>query len=328
MDKLKTKIITQYKGAAENSKHIVVLKGGMSAEREVSFSSGSGTVKNLIELGYKVTSLDMGTDIAKYLLELQPDVVFNALHGPYGEDGCVSGLLEIMQIPYTHSGVLASALALDKIHSQDLFIKNGIKCPNRLIIDKKQNIKNDPMQRPYVIKPINQGSSIGVIVVFKEDDFDFASYDYPYGDQIIVENYISGKEINVAVLGNKAIGTMEIVCLKNRFYDYESKYTDGFADHIFPARLSAEDNKKALEISERVHNLIGCNCVSRVEFRFNEEEREFYLLEINSHPGLTPLSIVPDIAARNGINFKQLLQILIEEAEERFRKTHHEQINN
>lgn len=310
-----TKINPTHIPLDENAIHVAVLYGGMSNEREVSLSSGEVVIKNLIEMGYKVTPLDMGTDISQVVAGLEPDVVFNALHGTYGEDGCIQGILDILNIPYTHSGLLASALAFDKIHSQNLFISHGILCPERKIISKKDNLDVDPMPRPYVIKPISEGSSVGVILVFEEDEFNFADYDFPYGNEIIVENYIPGKEIQVAVVGGRAIGTLEIIPLKARFYDYKTKYTDGYAKHICPASLSEEVSKKALEISEKAHHLLGCKGATRVEFRFDDKKDKMYLLEINTHPGLTPLSIVPEIALKTqDIDFKKLIKNLIDEA--------------
>ena len=298
----------------QDSLHIVVLFGGMSAERDVSLASGEVVYKAMSEMNYKVTPIDMGVDIADILRKLNPDLVFNALHGTFGEDGCVQGMLEILGIPYTHSGVLASAIALDKVYSQQLYQNGGIKCPKRVIISREDDLSIEPIKRPYVIKPINQGSSLGVEVIFAEDDYDLSKYDFAYSDKAIIEEYIPGQEIQVAVLNNKAIGTLEIICLKKRFYDYESKYVDGFAKHLCPANLSKQASENILAIAEKAHKLIGCRGATRVEFRYNPEENQAYFLEINTHPGITPLSIVPEIAEKNGINFQNFLQILINEA--------------
>ncbi len=294
--------------------HVVLLEGGMSAEREVSLSSGVGVGKALVENNYKVTSVDMGVDFASVLLDLKPDVVFNCLHGTYGEDGCVPGMLDILRIPYTHSGVLASALAFNKNKSREIFISSGIKCAEGKLVTKADNIKTDPLPRPYVIKPLSQGSSVGVEVIFADDAFDFADYNFEYGD-IIVEKYIKGRELQIAVLNGKPLDVLEIKLLKQkRFYDYEVKYTDGFAEHILPARIDPDAYKRALEISEKVYKAIGCRGMTRVEMIYNEEEDEHYILELNTHPGMTPLSICPEIAAYNGISFKELVKQLVEAA--------------
>lgn len=298
----------------DSSLHIALLMGGMSSEREVSLSSGKSITAALAKMGYKVTPIDVGRDIALVLDKLKPDLVFNALHGTYGEDGCIPGMLEIMGIPYTHSGVLASAIALDKELSQDIFIKNGIKCPKRRIIKKDSEFPADPFPRPYIIKPLNQGSSVGIMTVFDGDDYDAHSYEFEYSDRAIVEEFITGREIQVALVQGRAIGALEIVPLKSRIYDYEAKYTKGMARHICPAELSEENTKKIMRISEQAYELIGCKGIARAEFRYNELENEFYFLEINTHPGFTELSIVPEIAEYNGMSFEQLLQLLIEEA--------------
>ncbi|MCZ6910170.1 MAG: D-alanine--D-alanine ligase, partial [Rickettsia endosymbiont of Ixodes persulcatus] len=257
-------------------KHIALVAGGMSAEREISLVSSEGVSKALIELGYKVTFIDMGADIAVKLQEIKPDIVFNCLHGTYGEDGCLPGLLNIMRIPYTHSGVLSSALAFDKIHSRSWFLTNNINMAESIVINKSDNIKIDPMKRPYVIKPLTQGSSIGVKVIFEEDDFNFADYDFPYGDQVIIEQYIKGRELQVAVLNGKALGALEIKLLKNRFYDYETKYTEGFAEHLCPAPLPANLYEKLLIESEKIYKTMNCKGPARAEFILEDQTNKLY----------------------------------------------------
>jgi len=280
----------------------------MSAEREVSLSSSEGVTKALVSLGYKVTMVDMGADLGSCLQELKPDVVYNCLHGTYGEDGCVPGLLNIMRIAYTHAGVLGSALAFNKAKSREIFISNGIKCAKAILVHKDDGITTDPMPRPYVIKPLTQGSSIGVEVIFSEDNFDFSSYQYEYGEQILVEEYIKSREMQIAVLNGKALGVLELKLLKNRFFDYESKYTDGFTEHIMPARISKSAYDRALDISERACALLHASKgIVRVELLYSDEEDELYMLEVNTHPGMTPLSICPDIASRVGISFSTLV---------------------
>ncbi len=297
-----------------DAKHVALLMGGISTEKEVSISSGMAALEALKSLGYRVTAIDMGRDIASMLAEIKPDVVFNALHGSYGEDGSLPGLLEIMGISYTHSGVASSAIAMDKIISKALFRYHNIKTIPDMIIHKNDNIKTDPMERPYVIKPICEGSSVGVHLIFKEDDFNFCDYKFDYGDRVMIEKYIPGREIQVAILGNKAIGAIELIP-KGRFYDYEAKYTDGMTTHVMPAPMTHAANEKVLRLAKAAHDAIGCKGISRVDFRYDEEgDREFYILEVNTHPGMTPLSLVPEIANYYGMNFTQFVESLIEEA--------------
>lgn len=296
--------------SSEGKKHIAVLVGGMSAERDVSISSSKGVIDALLSLGYRVSTIDMGADLAVCLNDLKPDIVFNSLHGTYGEDGCVQGLLNIMRIPYTHSGLLSSSMAFNKQKSRETFVHYGFKCASILYVNKNDNIKTDPMKRPYVIKPISQGSSVGVHVVFQGDEFNFADYDFKYGDTVIVEEYIKGREMDVAVLNGKALGILEIKLLKNkRFYDYETKYTDGFAEHICPANLSKDAYQKGIALSEKIYKIMGCNGICRVEFIYSDEIDDFYILELNTHPGMTPLSLCPEIAQKcANMSFADLIE--------------------
>jgi len=294
--------------------HIVVLYGGLSRERDISLLTGTSVIEKLIELNYQVTSIDMGHDFVNILTELSPDIVFNALHGTYGEDGCVPGILDILDIKYTHSGVFASALAFDKLKTHRYL--NGhhqIKMAEYMIVKQEDQLQEDPMPRPYVIKPLTEGSSIGVEIIFPEDDFSFANYKWEFGEEILIEKYIPGRELQVAVINNKAIGVLEIRP-KARFYDYESKYTEGGAEHIYPAPVPDKIYKKALALSEEIHNLMYCKSISRVEFLYNQAEEELYLLELNTHPGMTKLSILPEIGAKEGIEFGQLLEMLLDDA--------------
>ncbi|WP_341756382.1 MULTISPECIES: D-alanine--D-alanine ligase [unclassified Candidatus Tisiphia] len=298
----------------KGKKHVAVVGGGMSAEREVSLVSSSGVNQALVDSGYKVTFIDMGVDIASVLLQIKPDIVYNCLHGTYGEDGCLPGLLNILRISYTHSGVLASSLAFSKTHAKAWFVANGIKIAKSIVVNKSDNIRDDPMPRPYVIKPIAQGSSIGVEVIFVEDDFNFADYDFPYGDQVMIEKYIKGREMQVAVLNGKALGVLEIKLLKQRFYAYDTKYTDGFAEHLCPAPLPQNMYNKLLEESEKIYQTMNCRGVVRAEFIFDESKNEFFTLEVNTHPGMTPLSIIPEIAALQGMDFRTLVERILETA--------------
>ena len=299
-----------------DKKFIAVVGAGMSAEREVSFMSSNGIVDSLIELGHYVVFIDMGADISGVITNLRPDVVFNALHGTYGEDGCVPGLLNILRIPYTGPGVLSSSLAFNKKKSHEIFKANGIKIAQAVVVSKGDALKNDPMPRPYVIKPLSQGSSVGIEIIFDDDDFSFADYEFKYGDEIIVEQYIEGREIQVAVLNGKAMGVLEIELLQGkRFYDYEVKYTEGFANHLLPAPITDKASEKVMKISEHACEIFDCmHGIIRVEFIYNEQEDEFYMLELNTHPGMTPLSICPEIVAEKGVSYTDLVDKILQGA--------------
>jgi len=300
---------------ANNEIHVALVYGGMSAERDVTLMSAPGFQTALLNLGYKVTPIDMGHDIAEHLLKLNPDIVFNGLYGTHGEDGCLPGLLEILGIKYTHSGVLASAIGFNKEISFDVLSANGFNITDYRMINKSDCIKTDPMPRPYVIKPISEGSSVGVEVIFEEDKFDFAKYHWAHGNRIIVQRYVRGRELQVAVFENRAIGILEIIPLKNRFYDYETKYTDGMAKHVISPTLPKEVEKEILCLSQRAHNIIKCNNISRVEFLYEDGKGidGIHILEINTHPGMTPLSIVPEICAAYGISYEDILNSLIQD---------------
>lgn len=295
------------------AKHIAVVLGGMSSEREVSIMSGTPIAASLVKMGYRVTKIDMGTDIAAAIEKVKPDIVFNALHGTFGEDGCLPGLLDIMGIPYTHSGVLASSVGMHKIFSRHIFESAGIKTPKWELVHRSN--PKITTSKPYVVKPMSEGSSVGVIIVFEEDDFDINNYEWAYGDVVIVEEYIKGQEVQTAVLDNKAVGSIELRP-NVKFYDYKAKYTDGLCEHIMPANIPEKTSKLAKDIAEKAHKLLGVRCLSRSDFRFNAEKGEdaLYLLETNTHPGMTPLSLVPEICKYYNISFEDILQKLIESA--------------
>jgi D-alanine-D-alanine ligase len=298
------------------SKHVAVLMGGWSAEREVSLVTGAASAEALRAKGYKVTTIDVGRNVAELLLRLKPDVCFNALHGPYGEDGTIQGLLEILGLPYTHSGVLASALALDKPMARRLFRDAGLNIAEGMVLRRHQVLAGRLPPKPYVIKPTNEGSSVGVRIVLEQDNFTPADESWPYGDKVLVERYIPGHEIQVAVMGDRALGAIEIRP-KGRFYDYEAKYTAGKADHLMPAPLPKEDYDEALRVAFVAHQTLGCRGVSRADLRYDDTQGgrgKFYILEINTQPGLTPLSLVPEIARHQGIEFPDLLAWMVEEA--------------
>ncbi len=291
-------------------KHVAVLKGGWSAEREVSLASGAACARALRELGYRVTEIDVAPDIAEVLTREKPDVVFNALHGRYGEDGCIQGLLEILKIPYTHSGVMASAVAMDKPLAKVIFATAGLKVPKGMVITGEELLRGDPMRRPYVVKPANEGSSVGVHIV-KENAPSLTLPHSGRGDSWLVEEYIEGREITVAVLDGKPLGVTEIRP-KSGFYDYENKYTDGKTEHLCPAPLTPKEYADVMQMALDAHISVGCRGLSRSDFRY--DGKDFYILEINTQPGMTSLSLSPEIAASVGMSFNQLVEALIKGA--------------
>ena len=288
----------------------------MSAEREVSLSSGAAVAEALESLGnYKVSTLDAGRDVAEKLAALNPDVVFNALHGTYGEDGCIQGVLETLKIPYTHSGVLASSLAMDKPMAKRVFAAEGIVCAEGVVLDFAA-LKRDGagIDYPVVVKPTDDGSSVGVTISSNAEEV--AALDYADDAVLLIERYIPGREIQVAVLENKALGAIEIKPNQG-FYDYEAKYTDGKAEHIMPAPLPDDKYAEVLALGLKAHQALGCRGLSRTDFRYNDTEhgdRKFTILETNTQPGMTPLSLAPEIAAHIGIDFASLVQQLVESA--------------
>lgn len=297
------------------AKHIAVLMGGWSAEREVSLTSGRAVSEALGKLGYKVTSIDVQPDIAEVLTRTKPEVVFNALHGRWGEDGCIQGLLELLRIPYTHSGVLASALAMDKPAAKKIFAAAGLPIVEGRVVSREEMLKREPMKRPYVVKPINEGSSVGVKIVQENENTYFDAGNWNFGEEVLVEKYIPGREIQVAVLDDRPLGAIEIKP-KGRFYDYEAKYTDGRAEHLMPAPLPEEAYEEVLELALRAHQSLGCRGLTRSDFRYDDTTGggTFYILETNTQPGMTPLSLAPEIAAHAGIDFAMLVGMLVDSA--------------
>lgn len=285
---------------------VALLKGGMSAERDVSLSSGAAVEKALLALGHEVVCVDAQSDLAQKLTDAKPDVVFNALHGRWGEDGCVQGVLEILKIPYTHSGVLASALAMDKPMAKKIFEAEGIRCAHGVIVSRASLKGGDPLPRPYVLKPLNEGSSVGVIILHEGDNLQLEGL----ADELLCETYIAGREIQVAVMDGKALGAIEIKPLSG-FYDYEAKYTDGKAEHLMPAPIDDALYSEVCELAERAHNALGCRGLTRTDFRLDATSNQFYILEVNTQPGMTPLSLAPEIAAHKGISFNDLVAQLI-----------------
>ena len=292
--------------------HVCVLKGGWSNEREVSLVSGAAIASALRNTGYTVTEIDTQPNIYEILKELKPEAVFNGLHGTWGEDGCVQGLLEIMKIPYTHSGVKASALAMDKILSKKLFQSVGIPCAPDKIASAAELFERDPMPRPYVVKPYNDGSSVGVVIV-REDSEITIDQEGPWNntDHLMIEKYIPGRELTVSVMADKALCVTELKP-KHGFYDYEAKYQDGMTDHIFPADLNDEHYERIMDMALTAHNILGCKGVSRSDFRMDGDN--IYILETNTQPGMTPLSLVPEQANYVNLSFDELVSWMMEDA--------------
>jgi len=298
-------------------KHIAVLMGGWNSEREVSLASGEAVYNALVELGYLVTKIDFDRNIVNQLNDIKPDVVFNALHGRYGEDGRVQGLLDILNIPYTHSGIIASAISMDKVLTSKLCSASGINSPQFIVIKKgdpnNKKIIFETIGKPFVIKPINEGSSVGVQVVLENINFDIDNFDWQFGDEMIVEKYIAGQEIQVAIMDNKALGAIE-VRPKKLFYDYECKYKAGMTDYIMPAEIAKDKYQELLDLALKCHKTVGCSGISRVDFILNNKnsgDNQFYFLEINTHPGFTPTSLVPKIAKYQGISFADIVRYLV-----------------
>ncbi|OAM01815.1 D-alanine--D-alanine ligase [Wolbachia endosymbiont of Dactylopius coccus] len=295
---------------------IAILSGGFSCEREISLMSGKAVKKALDSLSYNAIEIDVDSNIAEKLKKINPHLAFIALHGPYGEDGCIQGLLEILGIKYTHSGVMASAVAMNKVMSKHIFRSLSIDTPKGYVISREDLLKNNiKIDYPYVLKPINEGSSIGVHMIFSHEDYlKLKDGNSTIMERMIIEEYIPGVELHTAVLLDEAIGTMEIRP-KNKFYDYEAKYTDGFAEHIFPAEIPDNIYKMTLEHALKVHRFLGCKTISRSDFRYNPKNNTLKMLEINTHPGFTELSLVPEIARlAKGINFNELVKIIIEDS--------------
>jgi D-alanine-D-alanine ligase len=297
----------------EKNLHIALVKGGLSAEREVSLVSAKSVLQALVNLGYTVTPIDMGRDIAKVLKEVNPNLVFNCLHGRYGEDGCLPGILEVIGIPYTHSGLAASAIGMDKYLSRQMFLYHGLDCPSFILLHDEDPHQEEPFERPFVVKPLNEGSSIGVEIVKKDDKFNIKEIKFPENGRLLVEKYIKGREIHIAVINGKAIGAVEIKPF-NEFYDYEAKYSEGKAEHLMPALLNEELMQRAFKVAETAYRAIGCKGIARLDTIYSEDDDKFYVLEINTHPGMTNLSLVPEIANYYGINFEQLMQLIIDDA--------------
>ena len=296
-------------------KHVAVLMGGWSAERDISLVSGAACVKALSDAGFEVTPIDVQRDMGALITSLhpKPDAVFNVLHGRYGEDGCVQGILNILGIPYTHSGILASALAMDKPMAKNLFKGAGIPVPPHEIRSKNDILTGNAIAKPYVIKPVNEGSSVGVYIIRDADnEAPFGESDWPFGKKVMVERYVPGRELTVAVMEDRALAVTEIITARG-FYDYDAKYADGGSSHVIPADISKTISVQVMEYAILAHKVLGCRGVSRADFRYDGEE--LYMLEVNTQPGMTPTSLLPEQAAYAGISFQDLVVWMIENAE-------------
>ncbi|MBB92818.1 MAG: D-alanine--D-alanine ligase [Magnetovibrio sp.] len=295
--------------------HVAVLMGGWSAEREVSLVSGAACAKALQDAGYQVTTIDVQRDVGALITRLypRPDAVFNALHGRFGEDGCIQGLLDILGIPYTHSGVLASAVAMDKPMAKRLFEAEGIPVADHVVTTIEAARAKEPMARPYVAKPMNEGSSVGVHIVREGDNEPpFEGSGWSYGELVMIERYIPGRELTVSVMGGKALAVTEITTGRG-FYDYDAKYVNGGSIHVIPAEVDKSVYDQAMDLSERAFKAIGCRGVARTDFRYDGDT--LYMLEINTQPGMTPTSLVPEQAAHAGLSFQDLVVWMVEQAE-------------
>ena len=294
--------------------HVAVLMGGWSKEREVSLVSGAAVATALNDTGFQVTEIDVHQDAAALLTQLYPipDKVFNALHGRFGEDGCVQGFLNILGVPYTHSGVLASALAMDKPMSKRVFKEVGITVADHQILTREQLSQTVFGSKPHVIKPLNEGSSVGVNIIFEGGSYTPTEKEWPFGSHVMAEQYISGRELTVAVMGERALGVTEIKT-GHLFYDYDAKYSDGGSIHQVPAQLPQDIYDEAMRISVLAHKTLGCRGISRADMRY--DGKDLYLLEVNTQPGMTPTSLVPEQASYANISFENLVVWLVEHAE-------------
>jgi D-alanine-D-alanine ligase len=302
-------------------RHVAVLMGGLSAEREVSLNSGNACAAALEAAGYEVTRVDAGRDLADQLKRVRPDVCFNALHGRWGEDGCVQGMLELLEIPYTHSGVLASALAMHKVRAKEVMQAAGIPVADGRVVRRAEAAREHALQRPYVLKPVSEGSSVGVFIVREDHTHPPQELNDPgwnFGDELLAETFIPGRELTCAVMGDRALGVTEIVPAESLgFYNYESKYADGGSRHIVPAPISSNVYQLVQKLTLTAHKALGCRGVSRADFRFNDTpdgSGEVICLEVNTQPGMTATSLVPELAQHDGLSFPELVSWMVQDA--------------
>ncbi|WP_454684255.1 D-alanine--D-alanine ligase [Ancylobacter moscoviensis] len=301
------------------SKHVAVLMGGWSAERDVSLRSGEACARAAEGVGYRVSRVDVGHDIAEVLTRLRPDVALNALHGRPGEDGTIQGILEILRIPYTHSGVLASALAMDKAQAKIILAAHGVPVPEGRVVTRAEAARAHVLPRPYVLKPVSEGSSVGVFIVREDQEHppqELHRPDWTHGDLLLAERYIPGLELTCAVMGGEALDVIEIQSAV-RFYDYEAKYAPGGSVHILPARILPNVYQKVRMLAVKAHGALGCRGISRSDFRYDDrtgDESGLVCLEVNTQPGMTETSLVPELAAHAGHSFGELVRWMVEDA--------------
>ncbi len=300
--------------------HIAVLMGGWSAERPVSLMSGTGVADALERNGHRVTRIDMDRDLAARLVEAKPDIVFNALHGSPGEDGTVQGMLDLMGIPYTHSGLATSVIAIDKVLTKQALVPYGIPMPGGRIVKSEELFAADPLPRPYVLKPVNEGSSVGVAIVTDTSNHGNpiardAAGPWAEFEELLAEPYIRGRELTTAVLGGRALGVTELKP-KNGWYDFDAKYTDGLTEHVCPAQIPDEIAEACKSLALEAHRILGCRGASRSDFRWDDERGVdgLFLLEVNTQPGMTPLSLVPEQGRHVGMDYDTVVQAIVDEA--------------
>jgi D-alanine-D-alanine ligase len=297
-------------------KRVAVIYGGWSSEREVSISSGTQMLKAAQAAGYDAIGIDAGRDLAAQLAEVKPDAVLNGLHGPWGEDGCVQGLLEIMDLPYSHSGVLASALAMDKLKSKAVYRAAGLPVAEDRQVTREEAAAAHPLEPPYVVKPVNEGSSFGVLIVRKGANGppqELLSESWHYGDYLMAEEFIPGRELTVAVLGDRPLAVTEITTLRD-YYDFDAKYSAGGSRHVIPADVPEHITAMAMDFALRAHQVLGCRGATRSDFRYDDKRDRLVILETNTQPGMTPTSLVPEQAAFVGMSFEDLVAWMIEDA--------------
>ncbi|AMN44249.1 D-alanine--D-alanine ligase [Rhodoplanes sp. Z2-YC6860] len=301
------------------SKHVAVLMGGWSAEREISLRSGRACADAAERAGFRVTRVDVGRDIANVLTTLKPDAALNVLHGRPGEDGTLQGILEILGIPYSHSGVMASAVAMQKDVAKVVMKAGGVPVPDGRVVSRHEAAKSHPLPRPYVLKPIAEGSSVGVFIVTEQHEHppqELTREDWAFGEQVLCERYIPGKELTCAVMGDKALDVIEIVAA-TQFYDFEAKYAPGGSKHVLPAKISPFVYQEVRRLALKAHYALGCRGVTRADFRYDDQAagtEGLVCLEVNTQPGMTETSLVPELAAYAGVNFEELVRWMVEDA--------------
>ena len=301
-------------------RHVAVLMGGLSAEREISLRSGEACATALEERGYLVSRVDVGHDVASALAQLKPDVAFNALHGKYGEDGCVQGLLELLHIPYTHSGVLASSVAMNKEVAKSLMAAAGVPTPQGRVVHRLEAAKGHVLPPPYVLKPVSEGSSFGVFIIEENAQRPpqaLSASDWSHGEFMLAERFIPGRELTCAVMGDRPLEVIEILAADGGWYDYHAKYAKGGSKHVLPAVLKPNIYQQAQQLALEAHRALGCRGVSRADFRYDDRPGgtgELVVLEVNTQPGMTETSLVPEMAAYAGFSFGELVQWMVEDA--------------